>query len=86
MSVIYIVLPLAIVLAGLALLGFIWAVRQGQFDDLQTPSLRVLIEEDGPAAPDAPAADPKVGLAGFEPATSRLSSVRSNQLSYKPVA
>ncbi len=28
---------------------------------------------------------PIVGLSGFEPLTSRLSGVRSNQLSYKPV-
>ena len=28
---------------------------------------------------------PNVGLSGFEPLTSRLSGVRSNQLSYKPV-
>lgn len=54
MSVIYIVLPLAIALAGLALLGFIWAVRQGQFDDLQTPSLRVLTEDDAPNSTPAP--------------------------------
>ena len=26
-----------------------------------------------------------VGLSGFEPLTSRLSAVRSNQLSYRPV-
>ena len=28
---------------------------------------------------------PRVGLNGLEPSTSRLSGVRSNQLSYKPV-
>ena len=28
---------------------------------------------------------PRVGLNGLEPSTSRLSGVRSNQLSYKPI-
>ena len=28
---------------------------------------------------------PKVGLSGLEPPTSRLSGVRSNRLSYKPI-
>lgn len=46
MSVIYIVLPLALLLAAAALAGFIWAVRRGQFDDLDTPSLRLLVDED----------------------------------------
>jgi cbb3-type cytochrome oxidase maturation protein len=46
MSVIFIVLPLAIGLAGVALAAFSWAVRGGQFDDLDTPACRVL-EEDG---------------------------------------
>lgn len=47
MSVIYIVLPLAVVLAGGALWAFIWAVRQGQFDDLDTPGIRVSQDDDG---------------------------------------
>lgn len=46
MSVIYIVLPLAVVLAGGALWAFIWAVRQGQFDDLDTPGIRVAQDDD----------------------------------------
>ena len=41
MSVIFVVLPLAIVLAALAVWGFIWSVRSGQLDDLDTPSLRI---------------------------------------------
>jgi cbb3-type cytochrome oxidase maturation protein len=47
MTVIYIVLPLAVVLAGCAVLGFIWAARQGQLDDLETPALRVVTDDDG---------------------------------------
>ena len=46
MSVIYIVLPLAIVLAGIALWGFIWSVRNGQLDDLDTPAVLVTHEDD----------------------------------------
>lgn len=51
MSVLFIVLPVAVVLAGGFVAGFIWAVRRGQFDDLDTPPLRVAHDEDD----DAPA-------------------------------
>jgi len=46
MSVIYIVLPLALVLGGGALAAFLWAVRRGQFEDLETPAIRVALEDD----------------------------------------
>lgn len=46
MSVIYIVLPLALVLGGGALAAFLWAVRSGQFDDLDTPSIRVALDDE----------------------------------------
>jgi cbb3-type cytochrome oxidase maturation protein len=45
MSVLYIVLPLAILLAIAAVLAFSWAVRTGQMDDLQTPALRILHDD-----------------------------------------
>jgi cbb3-type cytochrome oxidase maturation protein len=46
MSVIFIVLPLALVFAAIAVWGFIWAVRQGQLDDLDTPAHRMLLDDD----------------------------------------
>lgn len=52
MSVLYIVLPLAILFAAGAVLTFIWATRDGQFDDLDTASLRML-HDDAPAGPPA---------------------------------
>lgn len=45
MSVIYIVLPLAVLLAAAAVYGFIWATRGGQFDDLDTPPIRMLHDD-----------------------------------------
>jgi cbb3-type cytochrome oxidase maturation protein len=45
MEVIFIVLPLAISLAGVALAAFYWAARRGQFDDLDTPPCRILFED-----------------------------------------
>lgn len=50
MSVILIVLPLALVMAGLAVWAFVACVQTGQYDDLDTPALRMLAD-DVPAAP-----------------------------------
>ncbi|MBI3414144.1 MAG: cbb3-type cytochrome oxidase assembly protein CcoS [Verrucomicrobia bacterium] len=47
MSVIFLLIPLSIALATLFLAAFIWAVRSGQYEDISTPSMRVLMEEVG---------------------------------------
>lgn len=46
MSVIYVVLPIALVLLGGAIGAYAWAARRGQFDDLTTPAMRVLHDDD----------------------------------------
>ena len=46
MEVIFIVLPLAILLAGAFLVAFLFSARNGQFDDLDTPQIRVLMDDD----------------------------------------
>lgn len=51
MSVMFILLPVALLFSGVALLVFIWAAREGQFDDLDTPGLRVLHDDDADLAP-----------------------------------
>lgn len=48
MSVIFIVLPLALLVVLAAVIAFIWAAKRGQFDDLTTPAIRAL-HEDEPA-------------------------------------
>jgi cbb3-type cytochrome oxidase maturation protein len=45
MTVLFVVLPLATVLSGLAALAFVWATRRGQFDDLDTPAVRLLTDD-----------------------------------------
>ena len=46
MSVIYVLLPVAVLLAAAGVAAFIWAVRRGQFDDLDTPAIRILHDDD----------------------------------------
>ncbi len=47
MNVLYFLVPLAILLAGIGVGAFWWAVRTGQFDDTETPAIRMLLK-DGP--------------------------------------
>jgi cbb3-type cytochrome oxidase maturation protein len=48
MTALYIVLPLALVVAGTAVAAFIWVVRSGQLDDVDTPPRRILFDDDAP--------------------------------------
>jgi len=50
-------LPLALLVAGIAVAAFIWAARSGQFDDLETPAVRILFDDEAPA-PAAPGPAP----------------------------
>lgn len=45
MDVIFFLLPVALGLGLGAVVAFRWAVRDGQFDDLDTPPLRVLTDD-----------------------------------------
>ncbi len=48
---IFVMIPVALVLAGAALVAFTLAARRGQFDDLDTPPLRVITDDDGAVGP-----------------------------------
>ena len=58
MSIIYILIPIGIVLLGLAIWAFFWAAGSGQFDDLDSPAWRILMDDDR-RPPDAPAEPPQ---------------------------
>lgn len=45
MSVIYIALPLALMLGGGGLLACIYCIRGGQYDDLESPPVRMLLDD-----------------------------------------
>lgn len=50
MGVLFFLIPLAFVVVAAAILAFRWALADGQLDDLDTPSLRVLVDDAAPAA------------------------------------
>lgn len=47
MSVIFLVLPLALLIVAAAVVAFVWSARSGQFDDLDTPAVRMVHDDEG---------------------------------------
>jgi len=45
-TIIYLLIPLGLVVLVLAVGAFFWAVRSGQFDDMDTPAWRILLDDD----------------------------------------
>lgn len=45
MSVLYLVVPLALLVVGAAVWAYVWASARGQFDDLDTPAIRMLRDD-----------------------------------------
>lgn len=46
MSILYLLIPLALLILAGAVWAFFWAVGSGQFDDLDTPAVRILMDDD----------------------------------------
>ncbi len=57
MELILVLLPLALLFAGLAVALFVWAVRKGQFDDLETPAMRILFDDEPAPKKEGPVHD-----------------------------
>lgn len=51
MSILLLLVPLSLLLLALAIGAFAWAVKRGQFDDLDTPALDILVDDEEPATP-----------------------------------
>ena len=53
MHIFFLLIPLGLVLLAAAVVAFFWAVRSGQFDDLETPAWRILLDDDRRPPPEA---------------------------------
>lgn len=60
MNALLILIPLSLVLLLAAIWAFAWAVKRGQFDDLDTPAIDILQDDPGPDR-SGPAADRDAG-------------------------
>ena len=62
MSVIIVLIGFSLIVAIIFLAAFIWSVRNGQYEDDYTPSVRILFEDEKPgkeSASSSPAKKPK---------------------------
>ncbi len=55
MEVLYYLIPLSLILVALAVGVFFWAVKSGQYDDLEGPAHRILFDDEPSATPPAKA-------------------------------
>ncbi|MCP4046696.1 MAG: cbb3-type cytochrome oxidase assembly protein CcoS [Gammaproteobacteria bacterium] len=46
MSILYILIPLAVMLLGVAVWALLWAIKNGQFDDLESHGWSVVLDDD----------------------------------------
>jgi cbb3-type cytochrome oxidase maturation protein len=52
-SILFLLIPLGLLLLGIAVWAFFWAVSSGQFDDLSTPAWSVVMDDDEKPEPSA---------------------------------
>ena len=48
MEVLVFLVPLALTLGALGLIGFLWSLRNGQYDDLEGAGWRAIADDDEP--------------------------------------
>lgn len=46
MSILYLLIPLGLILVTVFVAAFFWAARNGQFDDLESPAMSIVLDDD----------------------------------------
>ena len=59
MKIVFVLVPLMLILVAFGLILFSWAVRNGQYDDLDGPAHRILYDDDKDMIPDEARTDKK---------------------------
>lgn len=52
MDIIFLLIPIAIILAGCAVWAFFWSVNSGQYEDLESPAHSILYDDDDDLIPE----------------------------------
>lgn len=58
MSILFLLIPLSLILLGVAIWAFFWAVDSNQFDDLSGPAYSILYDDDVKPDKKAPSSQP----------------------------
>lgn len=56
-DILYLLIPLSVVLVAVIVAAFLWAIRSGQFDDLEGPAHRILSDDDERLEPPPPGSE-----------------------------
>jgi len=51
MEILYMLIPMAVFIMVIAIVAFVWTVKSGQYDDLEGPAHRILMDDDDPLIP-----------------------------------
>ncbi len=51
MSILLLLIPLSLIILLIAGVAFFWAVSKGQFDDMDTPAMRIILDDDSKPPP-----------------------------------
>jgi cbb3-type cytochrome oxidase maturation protein len=67
MDILYFLIPITLFVILVAACAFIWAVKTGQFDDLEGPAYRILMDDDDPRIPRPPGREDSNGSQARDP-------------------
>ena len=54
MDILYLLIPISLIIVAIAVWVFMWAIRSGQYEDLEGPAHRSLMDDDDPLVPRRP--------------------------------
>ena len=68
MDILYLLIPVSVLLVFVIGVVFWWSIRHGQFEDMEGPAYRILMDDDNPLPPpDPPAGETPVEVNGQQP-------------------